>query len=195
MLSSASFHSDFKSWHVSTHEVGVIGVSLEQSLSLEALSALIYEKDRGLFGWAAKNPHSVHFKITQEGTDAFKLELKGVLRLFSSCTKCLEEIEHEIDVSVSMRLLEQTLPDQERQELLFDSDALEDVDEAVVGYFYQKSIDLGLILREQIFLSVPDYPHCGIAPAVKKEACERSFLVPTDDKPQKNPFMTLLNKN
>lgn len=196
MLSSADFHSDFKSWTVSTHEVGVIGLLFERYVPDETLTALLKEKDRGIFSWKAKGPSLVRFSLNQEGTQAFTLTLAGTLHLCSACTKCLNEIEHEIELKLHMRLLEQEVVHNEDKddELVFDSDSLDDENDSVVGYFSKKSIDLGLILREQIFFSVPDYPYCGGPFAVEKEDCRVLLLTSSDDKPRESPFMKLLKK-
>lgn len=196
MLSSADFHSDFKSWMVSTHEVGVIGLLFERDISDETLSALLKEKDRGIFSWRAQGPSRVRFSLSQEGAQAFKLDLVGTLRLCSACTKCLNEIEHIIELKLHMRLLEQEVvhDEDEDEELVFDSDSLGDENDSVVGYFSKKSIDLGLILREQIFFSVPDYPYCGGPLAVEKRDCRVLLLTSSDDTPRESPFMKLLKK-
>ncbi len=198
MLSSANFHKDFKSFNISTHEVGVLGLLFEREISSEALSALINEPGKGIFSWTAKAPVSVRFALEQESGQAFRLQLKGSLALFSACSKCLSDLEHQIDLDLTMRLLEQEVVDDVSSglDLAFDSDSAQDENESVVGYFTKMSIDLALILREQIFLTVPDYPQCGGVLAVVKEACgPGSFLTsPDDGRARENPFIKLLRK-
>ncbi|MCA9508710.1 MAG: DUF177 domain-containing protein [Myxococcales bacterium] len=197
MLSSIDFHSDFKTWIVPTHEIGTIGLSFEKMISAQTLCALLHEKNRNDFTWKAKNDHRVRCKLIHEGTSAFMLDMTGRLELFSSCARCLNEIQHSIEINLHMRLLEQKMVDAQESnlELIFDSDSLQDDEnEIVTGYFLRKSIDLGLILREQIFFSVPDYPYCGGPLAVKKEGCGLSIVTSPDHEPPKNPFIKLLKK-
>ncbi len=198
MLSSANFHNDFKSLIINSHEVGVLGLSLQREISPEALSALIAENGKGEFSWRAKDSTLVHFRLEQENGQGFILHVKAKPHLFSACTKCLDEIEHEIEIDLSMRLLEQETVDNATDdfELSFDSESAEDENEEVVGYFSKMSIDLGLILREQIFLTVPDYPRCGDKTALKKESCEpSSYLASTDSSARANPFVKLFKKS
>jgi len=43
MLSSSQFHSDFATWAVSTHEVGVNGLKLSRLISIESFNAAFKE--------------------------------------------------------------------------------------------------------------------------------------------------------
>lgn len=197
MLSSAQFHSDFKALIVSTSEIGVLGLQLERELKAQALTSLLAESD-AIFSWQALEPATVRFEIEQESTHAFLVHVKARLTLQCACVRCLTPIAHAIVLNFSIRMLEDEDKKKEEEtlnELALDSDSVLEEGEFSVGYFSGRSIDLGLILREQIFLEVPDYPRCGGELAISKKSCELSLAEREIKEVRENPFVKLFKKN
>lgn len=195
MLSSAEFHSDFKALIISTLEVGVTGLTLEKEIRAQALTSLLAEAD-STFSWKALEPTLVSFFVEQENAHSYKVHAKAELILHCACVRCLTLVAHRIPLDFSIRMLEDSdhkLQDEEIHEMSLDSDSLLDENDFPVGYFSQRSIDLGLILREQIFLEVPDYPKCGGDRAKDKKACA-PLLSAEQDSVRENPFAKLLKR-
>src|SRR5258705_48317 len=128
---------------------------------------------------------------------------KGLRAFYLACMLCSSEFHKDFfdfrilttEISVSglliSRIIEATgitaLDDWQ-----FDStevDMNED-NESVVGYFSDKCIDLGIILRDQIFLDLPDYPQCGPVNGDTKASCSK--ILPLEgDQIRDNPFVKL----
>jgi len=197
MLSSSQFHSDFKALVISTLEVGVLGLKLKREIKAEALTRLLAEADI-TFSWRALNNAVVSIEIEQESAHAYLAHINTELMLESACVRCLNAIAHRIPISFSIRMLEDEEKhklDQKPDEMTIESDSLMDEEDVLVGYFSGKSIDLGLILREQIFLEVPDYPRCGGDMAINKKSCELLLKEHEATEVPANPFVKLLKKN
>jgi len=194
MLSSSQFHSDFKALIISVLEVSLQGLKLEQEIKANALTALLAEPD-ATFSWQALDPVFVSFFIEQENAQSYIVHVKSELKLYCACVRCLNLIAHLIPLNFSIRMLAAEEEKQEEAlEISLDSDSLLDEGEMPVGYFLKRSIDLGLILREQIFLEVPDYPKCGGLMAINKEPCESLPSEAKEAPIRENPFAKLLKK-
>lgn len=193
MLCSREFHKDFASFTVSPEEIGLLGLSLQLALSAEALSSLILEEKKDIFAWRAEAKSLVSFSLRQEMTSSFVLNLAGNFRLSSSCCKCLDPVEYEFSINHKMRLLPKVDQSLKDEFLAFGSNALSEELDDSLSYFEPKCIDLGIILREQIFLTVPDYPCCGDEHAVVKEKCAPPTVMSAAEKSAKsNPFVKWL---
>jgi uncharacterized metal-binding protein YceD (DUF177 family) len=192
MLSSSKFHSDFASWLLATNEVGINGLILSHRVSAEALSALIKEPNDDLFSWISQTPSDIKFIITRENDHAFKINLSGKLTLYSPCTRCLEPVSHEIDLDFTIIMIENAellAAAVNPRESMFDSESASDGESQTVGYFSGRHLDLGLILREQIFLEVPDYPHC-------QATCKQdTALLDSTMSTRENPFVKFWKTN
>jgi uncharacterized metal-binding protein YceD (DUF177 family) len=184
MFSSSQFHSDFATWIISTHEIGITGLNLTRSLSTDALSALIKEPHDDLFSWELLEATQAKFIISQENAQVFKVHIKSPLVLKCSCVRCLEPVNYNLDINFVITMMQgsELSADEIPGDYSFDSDC-EDSQEHAVGYFFGNTIDLGLILREQIFLEVPDYPECQ---ATCKQA---DALLSTQMSTRENPFV------
>lgn len=197
MLSSSKFHTDFKSLIVSTQEIGIMGLKLEQEIKPLALTNLLAEEDQ-TFSWIAKDPTLVTFSIERENAHAFIVHVEASLLLHCACVRCLKIVPFRFPLTFSIRMIEDEekhLREHEPGELTLDSDSLIDENDYLVGYFSKKAIDLGLILREQIFLEVPDYPKCGGKWAIEKNACEIRLIESEEESVRENPFIKLFKKN
>lgn len=196
MLSSLEFHKDFKAWRVSTHEIGVSGFNFSQNISQEALTALLFEPNNQDFSWRAEEEALVNFKLERENDHSFIVFIKTNLLLSNPCVRCLDPVSLPLNLDFSVRMLEKEHfgSDEDNFSCLTEDDFL-DNNEALVGYFSHKCIDLGIILRDQIFLEVPDYPQCGMG----KDAvatCNKSLpLTKNQDGQQENPFVKLFRKS
>lgn len=201
MLSSAEFHKDFLALRVATHEIGVNGFDFTHEISADALSALIFEPNNATFSWKACKITTAHFHLERENDHAFKAKVRLTANLTCTCVRCLNEVSYICSLDFEIRLLEmEHLGIDESTALGWSADTFEvDLsaeDEALVGYFSEKSIDLGLILRDQIFLQVPDYPHCGISnDALHASGCKTLPIESVEDeKRHNNPFVKLFGK-
>lgn len=201
MLSSAEFHRDFLAFRISTHEIGVNGLKFARNVSPQALSALIFEPQNEAFSWHAQGETVVHYSLERENDHSFRINVSGELTLSCACVRCLDPVVHRFSVALTMRMLEKehlSSHDDEVSEWQFDSAEIDmSLDgDAPVGYFSDKCIDLGVILREQIFLQVPDYPQCGSLNGSSTASCGKSLplLREGEDANRDNPFVKLLSK-
>lgn len=200
MLSSSEFHSDFATWTVSTHEIGINGLKLSRFISPQALSAALKEERNELFSWRLLKPSEVKFNISRENDKAFKVHVASYLILSCSCVRCLEPVSFELALDFEITMIEgsELGPDLSQGDYSFDSDCVESGtdDDTAVGYFFGRSIDLGLILREQVFLEVPDYPDCQSPKAMGKATCKRAeALLSTEMSTRENPFVKFWKTN
>lgn len=199
MLSSSQFHSDFATWTVSTHEIGINGLKLSRVISTDALSALLKEQNNELFSWRLVEPSQADFIITRENK-SFKVQLCCNLVLSCSCVRCLEPVGFKLALDFEITMMEGTElgPDEIPGDYSFDSDCVESTtnDDTAVGYFFGRTIDLGLILREQIFLEVPDYPECQSPKAMAEATCKPAIaLLSTPVSTRENPFVKFWKTN
>jgi uncharacterized metal-binding protein YceD (DUF177 family) len=198
MFKSSDYSKEFAQFRIHSHEVGVNGLNFVREVSAHAFSSLIREPNSHVNSWTALKPVTVDFFLERENDQSFKVKGTCNLNVSNTCVRCLESVEYVIQVNFKMRMLEkQELfdRDQEQDELSFDSNE-SDLDDEEIGYFRDKCIDLGLILREQSFLELPDYPHCGDNGTVRKAPCK---LLPEQENQgnfkRENPFVKLLKKN
>lgn len=196
MLSS-EFHSDFASWMLSTHEISINGALFTLPLKRDALSALLKETQE--FSWEAHEDSSVKFAIKRENKHTFKVHTQCVLSLKTPCIRCLEPTIYNFNLDFCITMLESSELFGTREDPLsysFDSDHVESDDDKAVGYFSGRNIDLGLILREQVFLEVPDYPHCKSEEAQAHATCKQTeALLNTTASTRENPFVKFWKTN
>jgi uncharacterized metal-binding protein YceD (DUF177 family) len=200
MLSSSQFHSDFATWAVSTHEVGVNGLKLSRLISIESFNAAFKEAGNELFSWQLVEASTIDFILTQENDKAFKVHACADLRVRCACVRCLEPVDFKLALDFGITMMEgsELGPDQTPGDYAFDSDCVESLteDDNAVGYFLGRTIDLGLILREQIFLEVPDYPECQSPKAMGEATCKlATALLSTQMSTRENPFVKFWKTN
>jgi uncharacterized metal-binding protein YceD (DUF177 family) len=200
MLSSLSFHKDFSALRFSTHDIGVVGVSLKQSISAEAISALIFEPHNQDFTWVAQKPAELHLEIERENDHCFKVHVQATLVLNNTCVRCLKPVSKPFCLDFLIRMMEKKhLGLDDNYDSLAEGGSIEiDIskdDEDLVGYFSGTCIDLGIILRDQIFLEVPDYPQCdGAECSLPLSGIKGLNALDRDDERGNNPFVKLLKK-
>lgn len=200
MLSSSLFHQEFLPLRISTHEIGITGQKFSHALSLAALNALLFEPKNELFSWSALSGATVNFFLERENEHTFKVGIQTNLLLSCACVRCLTPVPMSIPIDFFIRMLQKerfAQPDDEFGDLHFDTEELEiDADEdSLVGYFSDKCIDLGIILRDQIFLQVPDYPQCK--DGGQTDGCRKDLSLvqqDTDGGQKENPFVKLFSK-
>lgn len=198
---SREFHKDLSSFTLLTSEINAIGLAFSKEIKAESLNCLL--KENSNFCWYTNKSSLPVFFIKEESEQSYVLEIKAKFNLFCSCVRCLKEIEHELDLDFKIRLLD-------KEKILDESDNLNSEiffadtnfansyeNEIPVSYFSKDLIDLALILREQIFLELPDYPACGNGFALNKSKCQLDFINISDNKRLNfnNPFFKLLEKN
>lgn len=197
MLSSVEFHKDFLPLRISTNEIGVFGQKFTHTLSNKALSALLFEPKNEMFSWRATAPISFDFYLERENDTSFIVRIHGDFSLSSTCVRCLDSVEHGFHLEISTRMIEKEqfeIDRFEEDDWHFDSNEQElSADDASVGYFTNQCIDLGLILRDQIFFEAPDYPHCERVNG--SLSCNAKLESTKDaDLNRDNPFVKLLKK-
>lgn len=193
MFSSSEFHSDFKAFKISIHEVGVNGFAFTRTISADALTALLHEPHNELFSWRASKSIELKFKLTRENDQVFKVEAQANLPLICTCIRCLEPVDHRINLDFDIIMIaasELLGNDEDPSHCSFDSTEADSDLDTNVGYFSDRTLDLGLILREQIFLEVPDYPHCAAQTALLKSTCKPAVaLISEEATTRENPFV------
>lgn len=199
-LSAKNFHKEFSDLCISTSEISTFGFNITKNISKTALSALIIEPKNEQFSWHAAEDSAIKFNIERESKQTFLVKVAANLSLNCKCVRCLNPINESILLDFSIRMIEkESILNQEFNETDFQFDSFEvDInseEESQVGYFSDQRIDLGLILRDQIFLSVPDYPHCKRSNSINYESCAKKFaLLNNNNKASENPFVKLFNK-
>lgn len=192
MLSSLEFHKDFSPLRVSTNEIGVDGLKLKQTLSVAAMDALLFEPSDPDFCFKSRAPLTLSCLLERENEHSFKVSLQGDLTLYTLCGSCLDPMDIPCPIDFHIRMMEEEHifgP----EDLSFDSADVKG-DDPLVGYFRDRCIDLGIILREQIFLQMPDYPQCaGVDGSFR--ACNKSLLASDENSLRNdNPFVKLFKK-
>lgn len=186
---SAEFHRDFIPFKISTSEIGVSDYSASRTLSVAAIDAMLREPTLPEFSWHATKDAMVHFTIERENDHSFIVHVKTWVSLSSLCVRCLNPVEYELSLDFSERMLEKEHLGIDAEDLSFDSEESGD-EEDLVGYFANQCIDVGVILRDQVFFCVPDYPHCP----QENESSARCGEVSHLDKDNENPFVKFFNK-
>lgn len=75
------------------------------------------------------------------------------VQLTLNCTRCLNDFPYRLDAG--FRYVFNPGPEKERpEEAVLQPEELETV------YYEGENIDLGAVIREQIYLNLPQYPHC-----------------------------------
>ncbi len=196
MISSAQFHKDFVPLKIATHEICVSGLAFRHSVRAEAITALLFEPNNAEFSWKALNAADLTFELERENDHSFLVHVRGDFSLATPCVRCLSEIAFELHLDFTIRMLEMKHLGMDEHTLMgFNSEPialdLSEDEEGLVGYFSGTSIDLGLIVRDQIFLDVPDYPHCELSKdALKRGGCKVLSPASKEDEPRSdNPFV------
>lgn len=168
--------------------MGVDGLKLTQSISQEAIDALLFEPNDPEFSFKSRELAEIFCLIERENDHSFLVHMKACLKLFSLCGRCLEPLDIPCELDFSIRMLESEHLGEDT-ECSFDSADLLG-EEQTVGYFSDRCIDLGLILRDQIYLQMPDYPQC----ASDVTDCNKSLARANESSQQTNPFVKLFKK-
>lgn len=142
------------------------GCKFARQLSHGALSALLFEANNELFSWKAHDPVELRFVLMRENDHSFNVSIQAEFTLYSSCVRCLETMGHRFFLDFSILMLDGNHfgeKDEPGAIWQFDSEEVDisSDEELSVGYFTDHCIDLGVILRDQIFYEAPDYPHCA----------------------------------
>ncbi len=171
MVSSTDFHKDFAELMIATSEIGVTGLRFDLDLKAEAISALLNEPNLPMFSWRAAENAALKFKLERENDHSFLVEVTGKIPLTCACVRCLGEVHHTVTLDFMVRMLEmEHLGMDEDAALGWRNEVIEmdltseddEDDDSRVGYFRARTLDLGIIMRDQLFLMTPDYPHCDM---------------------------------
>lgn len=165
--------------------MGVDGLNLKQTISIDAINALLFEAGDPDFCFKSRELALLTCFLERENDHAFRVSIKADLKLYSQCGMCLEPLDIPCHLDFSILMIEG------EEVLLPEIDGAELMSDPSVGYFSGRCIDLGLILRDQIFLQMPDYPQCesqGLTP------CNKSLLLESESVSVKNPFVKFFKK-
>lgn len=197
---STDFHKNLSAFVILTSEVGLKGFRLEKEIGIEPLNCMLKESSERP-SWHAKKPICPSFLIEKESEQSYLVLAKVNLELFYPCVRCLEEVQHDFNFDFKIRMLpgkKLSLDEltEFSDEKFFSTDDLNSEDSALaVGYFSDQKIDLALILREQIFLELPDYPSCKSDKMINSNPCRMDFIDISDSEFKlQNPFVKFFNK-
>lgn len=200
MLTSTDFHKDFSALKIAPHGIGVAGMRFSHELRDEAITALLLESSNPAFSWKAALNARLSFELERENDYSFLVTIRGDIMLWCTCVRCLDPVHFAISLDFTIRMLEMEHLGvdaemalgwkSESSEIDLSNESEED-DEPLVGYYSRKAIDLGLIVRDQIFLRVPDYPHCDMGKdALQASRCKAlSAEILESEKLRDNPFV------
>lgn len=202
MLTSTELHRDFAPLRIATHEIGVTGLSFAHELDAEALTALLHEPNHPEFSWRATTTAGVKFLLERENDHSFLVTVTADISLSCPCVRCLEVMILACPLNFTIRMLEMEHLGLDAEAVLglksdtFEIDLSSDDNQALIGYFSAKTIDLGLIVRDQIFIEVPDYPHCDMGKdALQASRCKVLSPAKVDaEKLHDNPFVKRFGK-
>lgn len=116
-------------------------------------------------------------KVIMDGTIKTSIE--------TTCVGCLSDFNQPLDINIHYILWPQSAA-------VFEAEKELQKDDLEVGYFQGGVIDLQSMVREQIYLAVPQNPHCkedclGLCPScganLNKNGCTCSRLTGTTDSP------------
>jgi DUF177 domain-containing protein len=141
--------------------------------------AAVFAADRDSFRVAA--PVSLGFDITK---DKAQFRLAGTVKttLELSCSRCLEPLTCPVDAAFDLRY-------QPRTENTGEDEREIQEDDLSTAFYENEEIDLGQLMREQFYLSVPMKPLCqegcrGLCPVCGTNlnrgacACRRDWVDP-----------------
>lgn len=103
--------------------------------------------------------YEVSGALNNNGKPILKVSIQGVLKL--RCQRCLDELEHLLDVKADLRLAEN-----ERELSSLDED------ESVEGILAEPHLDVLVLIEDELILSLPISP--------RHEVCERSASLTSD---------------
>ena len=136
---------------IKREEITEQGIQVEFTKDKSWLSELFREEKEVHFSFAA--PTTVSLKISRSGKNVF---IHGTLdtSLLLACTKCAEDFVYPLREAITYTLTPWVGTMKRHAETELTSEDLE------FSFYDGEDIDLGQIVKEQIFLSVPAYPRC-----------------------------------
>lgn len=166
---------------VSTKQIGEKTETIRETLTCDALSALLSEKNSAL-AWRALEPTTLEARVCREA-DAFRLQGSCEITVRSPCVRCLEDVDFKYSIRLNLRLFERVKPVVETSDNLdlflgHDGDiseGSEDNKSCAIEYFSDGIIDVPHLLRTQIFLDLPAYPKCDHKAALQTKACNAAL--------------------
>ena len=131
---------------IRTGRDGIDKVRFEQVYAPEAVAA---DSD----GFTVAAPVDLVFDVTKD-KDQFCLAGRVRTTLELPCSRCLEPFERAVDAAFDLRYLPRraNAGDEERE--------VQD-DDLSTAFYEDDTIDLGQLVREQLYLSLPMKPLCG----------------------------------
>jgi uncharacterized metal-binding protein YceD (DUF177 family) len=198
MLSSTDFHGEFSALRVATSEIGPLGLTLDKKISAEAFNALVLEPNND-FCWSTEEGFAFFGRVEKESEDSFKVSVKATIKANVACVRCFKPLSYLIDLSFSVRMIHEDEASEDtdflEQSSFSQIGQLDSDQEIAVTHFVGNKIDLGIIVREQFFFSVPDYPRCNDAQAEPKRTCAADVLLKSSEAQRENPFVKFFKKN
>lgn len=181
-----------KSFYIKADQIPVQGVVVSEALDPVYVSALLTEDNHESFRAVAK----VQFEATLTPEASWiRLNAAGNFALAHSCVRCLNDVVFHLPLRLNLRLVAATAAAQKIDaDLEMGLEVISEDDADLSCFSYENgTIDLGAIVREQLFLELPSYPACDGAWAEPKQAC--AFIpvetATVDDRPPAHPFAKL----
>jgi len=169
--------------HIRTERIHQQGLDIEEVLSKEMLTELLYEPSRELV-WSCVQDGQLKANILPDG-NTYRLDGDIDVTLTTPCVRCLNDVVVQLSAKLHMHLMPGVEPSLVDLELDESDDLDEDLraDEPDVGYFQNGVVKLDLIVREQLFLDLPIFPTCEDSGFADNRVCEFTsvMLGPTKD--------------
>jgi uncharacterized metal-binding protein YceD (DUF177 family) len=157
-------------------------VMIKETLPTAWVSELV--KDNGEVHWSAIGPADIEVGLEVESAFV-RMQGEAHFSLQHLCVRCGQrDVSFEVPLEIDLRLVERA-PDKEINAdyeqfddgddhaglPLGDAADLEDID---IASYTGNSVDVGAVLREQLFLELPAHPNCESPGSTLGEPCLRS---------------------
>lgn len=135
-------------------EITEKGISLELKREINFLAEL-FQKESGV-DFSFVSPAIISLLLRRKGTKVF---ISGEIHttLLLKCTRCAEDFIYHMNEIIDFTLIPSALTFNYPPETELTKEDLE------FSFYESEEIDIYQIVKEQIFLSLPPYPHCSIS--------------------------------
>jgi len=181
-------------------QISPMGLVVKEELSLELIFDLLKEP-KNQFAWQPFKSAHIHLNMKPE-KDAICLQGQGAFYLSCACVRCLNDVPFLINLQLNLRLfakekeaaLEPHLV-MESLEIEADSTFASEDQDLTTAYYENKTIDLAVVIREQLFLDLPLYPACDHELSLNRTNPCGFYKINKLEKVDlsKKPFMKLAN--
>jgi len=161
------------------------GLQLKNEWDIRTIEEIL-QQDANIFKSCSPLSLNLSFSLLGE-----KIILEGSFQttIIINCVSCLSEYKQSLEVDFRYILWPQsTAADEAEQEL-----QQEDME---IGYYQGGAVDLRPFVSEQIYLALPQNPHCqercrGLCPTCGANLNEKQCACPVTDQVKDSPFSVL----